>query len=397
MLGRIPTCYVFSGFGWPPRPEYRREMQCTGVRVGHGPLLVSFIPGSVGQATSARTSWCTSNLCALCHGHVESSNCDAPNKDYYNDWFSIWDYAEIAVDNAAFALPPLNAPLDFQSAVLAKNAALAYVASHALPNPGGGTLRFDQLDSVRRYSSPVANWNGNLDVWSRTWNVHIPADEMIPWDSLPVITTFPGSRLLWSGHEIIAEYVLVGAEMHMSLVLHREDRYRPLSHEPHEDTDVATLPLVRFEIELLTGVRARFMKPDSAYLSTPWKGADSKVELTIENRYGERMPRVLPVGMDKIVYKNWLGWELAPPTRVRWRGHLGFFSDPPTANAFDYDYYDQVPDTVNYECCAMAHGLDGLSIPALTSHPNADAGDRRRVWTGEVVIRFPLESYCPEL
>ncbi|KPL05338.1 hypothetical protein AMJ85_11945 [candidate division BRC1 bacterium SM23_51] len=183
----------------------------------------------------------------------------------------------------------------------------------------------------------------------------------------------------------------------MSLVLHRENRYEPLSGNPHEDTDVVTLPLIRFEIDLLTGVRARFTKPGSAYLSTPWKGEGSKIELTIENRYAERMPRILPVHKDKIVYKNSFGWELNPPTRVRWRGHLGFFSDPPTANTFDYDYYNELGSTtVECECCAMAHGLDSLSIPALESHPSAEAGNRKQIWAGDVKIRFPWENYCPE-
>jgi len=399
--GLIPTCWWFNQNDWPPRPMI--SMACTSYRYGHGPMLVIFPQGLIREFANLRVlaggnvGGCATNVGVFCWGHREENRCHAENEwgtEYYNDsHVGIWDFAYTNATGACF-VAPTGLSEEHQAIVDAKNAALSYLATRQLPADGDVVKNFEQLDSPRRHASPGQNLNSNLTLWDRSWNMYGGA-VTIPYSRLPTVCEFPGSYLLASGHSVIVEYVIVSAEWTMSLVAHRR-KEKPIGDFPTSRMINPTYPMVRHQIEINMGLRVRFPDDAPRYLQRTWLETPDQIELTIP-AMDSPLPRIEPSGLDKIIYVDAQSRRLPPPLRVVWEGERGFFSDPATEDVFDHDYWDENPQTNQYHCNALARGFGGIggsltdwfSVPAVESHPEHAAGDRKRIWGGEVTISFP--------
>lgn len=420
-VGLMNSCYVFAGVQWPPR-----FFICTGViggNYGFGPIRFPMTPGSVGNASLARVGrveraaqvdqakGCTSQMLNLCRGELEPGGPCTTYDDpgHYNTGLNsasrnAWSFCRIDEMEPVFLKDPAG-PDTYQAEVDAKNAVLGYLTADR-DLGGSGLMKFDQLDGSIS--------NESLDFFDRGWPVVSEGQGPPPFDTLPRVTTFPGSHLEGSGEPLLAEYVITEAFIQMSIVLHRIETYSFLSLPTQpEPEDQETIPLVRIRIKVLMGMRVSFSQAGPNVLSRPWADPPDTIPLTIENRVGPRFPRVLPVNADRIVYVDDLGRTLRPPPLIVWEGHSGFFSDPPARNRFSHWYMDQVGfSTIAHECCALNYGLSfpppeghpqdpptegdtGLIIPAMESHAAELAGERRQIWDGHLTIRFPWEGRCP--
>ena len=420
--GLMNSCYVFSGVEWPPR-----FFICTGIpggNYGWAPITFPMAPGNVGNVAMARvgrvehadevkaSQACTSQLLSLCRGNLEPGGpCttypDVPG-GFYNTGLNsgsrnAWSFCRIDELEPTFVKDPTG-PDTYLAEVDAKNAVLAYLKADR-DLGGSGLLKFDQLDGSES--------NNSLDFYDRGWPVISSPEDIPPFETLPRVTTFPGSHLEGSGEPLLAEYVITEAFIQMSIVLHRVESHDPLVGSTPAPSSEETLPLVRIRINVIMGMRVSFSEAGPNVLSRPWADPPDTIPLTIENRPGARFPRVLPANADRIVYIDDEGRTLRPPPLVVWEGHLGFFSDPPTRNRFSRWYEDQVGSTdIAHECCAMNYGLSfpppvgrpedppeegdtGLIIPAMESHADDAEGERRKIWDGHLTIRFPWEGGCP--
>lgn len=391
LIGMLHTCFAFEGFRWPPD-----FFVCTGQYVGHTPIVIPMTTNVLGQAALARTTnrhevlqspntWCTSNFGVFCWGHTVSSDCSQPGgwPEYYNEpHHRLWDFAYVTSFAARFAEHPAL-PDDFQAAVAARNAVMEFITDDIAAG-ADGQLHLDQLDSARRFAGPADNFNFVLDYWGRVWNPR-SADNWTAFADLPAVMEFPNSKLANTGHPVIAEYVIMGAAIELSMVLHRIKSTPPCTASgPPEETH-SIYPLVRMKITVWMGMRVQF--PDGAprYLERTWRDPPDQVPLRIVNGYDQPFPRITPANSDRVVYIDDTERTLAPPPIIVWQGHRGFFSDPPTEDRFHYDLY-----AGGYrECRAAAAGLDGMLIPAIESHPDNEEGDRKRIWTGSFKFTFP--------
>jgi hypothetical protein len=300
--------------------------------------------------------------------------------EYYNSQWWLWDYVGIVNNTAAFIDDP-DAPDEYRARVMAKNTALAYVASNIFP----GGINFQQLDSRRRYSSPAQNFNSQMDRWARGWNSHMT----VTMDWLPAVTSFPGSYVKETGDPVRADYVIFRVEFRMSLVMHRVFTGNPLGADP----DVCMFyPIVRMQIYLWMGVRAEFAVPGTHNLVRTWLQVPETIPLKISNRMAERFPEVQAdqggsVRMGTIIYVDAAGREFKPPSTVVWEGDLGFLSNPVTDDHFDWDYYDVHGSSRHEKCKAMGLGMNNCIVGAMQSHP--DDVPEKQIWTGQVEFNFP--------
>lgn len=395
LAGFFHTCFAFAGFRWKPE-----VFICTSKYIGHAPLLLTLSTSALGQAAMARTTnrtiihsprtWCTSNFGVFCWGHTENSDCDQPPNfpNYYNEpHHSLWDYADITHFGPRFT-EDSTGPDDYQAAIDARNVVMEFIDAD-IAQGFDGLFHVDQLSSPRRNASPDANWNVLLDYWSAAWNPR-PGDdpaEWVPFDDLPAVMEFPNSKLVNTGHPVIAEYVIMGVAIELSMVLHRRKTEPPCAFGPRPPEEThAIYPLVRMKVTAWMGIRVNF--PDGAprYLERTWRDPPDQIQLQIVNGYDQRFPRITPVNSDQVTYIDESDRRLDPPPLIVWQGHRGFFSDPPVEDRFHYDLFKN-PDV--RECTAVAAGLEGMAIPAIESHPDNDEGDRKRIWTGSMKINFP--------
>jgi hypothetical protein len=353
-------------------------------------MVLAITPGLVGQGYFLRTNKCSSNLGVLCYGHTVSSVCyyEDPGEDYYNDWHNVWDFCYSTI-RARFAEHP-TAPDYFQAAIDARNAVMEFIENDTDAG-ANGLLHLDQLDSARRRASPGQDLNTLLDYWARGWDPRGPAGpgEGIAWNDLPAMMEFPNSRLVNSGFPVIAEYVLMRAYVEMSMVLHRISDFDAQVGDDDDEVIYPTYPIIRVRVFAHMGMRVRFIDDGPHNLERTWRDPPDSVPLIIDgNSYDRPFPRILPANMDQIQYIDEAGRTLTPPAFIRWDGHLGFLSDPPTEDRFHYGVWWGSPQLLRYHCKAMAAGFDGLQIPAMESHPENEEGDRKRIWTGHMEIAF---------
>ena len=405
LIGFLHTCFAYTGFRWAP--EY---IICTGQYVGHVPIMLTLATNALGQAAFARTAhrtiifpsgdtWCTSNFGVQCWGHTESSNCIQPPNwpEYYNEpHHALWDYAHITSFAARFGQDQTD-PDDYRAAIDAKNAVMEFIADD-ISEGFDGLLHLDQIESVRRGASPATNWNLLIDYWSRGWNPR-PGDDpedWVPFADLPAVMEFPNSKLVNTGFPVIAEYVIMGAAIELSMVLHRIKSVPPCHPDPGtSEQNHALYPLVRMRVTVWMGMRVQF--PDGAprYLQQTWRDPPSQVRLSIVNGYDQPFPRITfngqlhPANSDQVVYIDDSDRRLDPPPHIVWQGHRGFFSDPPTEDRFHHELFDGG----ERECKSAAAGLEGMIIPAIESHADNDEGDRKRIWTGSLKFVFPWREY----
>ncbi len=402
--GFIHSCYLFEGFGWKPA-----TFICTSLTVGHAPLLVRMSGGGLGRGASARATndpafntICTSNMGVFCWGHTVGSDCSQPPNwpDYYNTnpnlAYSLWDYAHVTSFAPRFVVYS-SLPADYKAAAEAKNKVLEFVGDDIAAG-SEGIFHLDQIESARRFASPAANWNALLDLWGRGWEGRLGDDpgEWVDFAALPAVMEFPNSYLANSGHALIAEYVIASASIQMSMVLHRLKKTPPCAANPRPAEETSSIyPMVNMTISVHMAMRVRFRddEADPHYLQRTWLDPPDQVDLLILGGYDRLFPRISSsdgqTNLDRIVYKNAAGTTLAPPPLVTWKGHMGFFSDPPTEDRFHYTLADKGVA----ECTAIAAGLEGMKIPAMESHPDRLAGDRKRVWSGDVGFVFPWRDY----
>lgn len=390
--GFLHTCFACTGVRWPPN-----AFICTSKYVGHVPLLLTMLTNAFGQAALARTSyrtalyepntWCTSNIGVLCWGHTESSDCTVypPNwPNYYDEpHHTVWDYAEITSFAARFG-QDATLPDDYQAAIDARNVVMEFIQADIAAG-FDSDMHLDQIDSQRRDAPWEANWNATMDYWGRGWN---PLAEGWAFAALPAVMEFPGSKLVNTGHPVIAEYVIMGAGIEMSMVLHRRKTTPPCAGGPRSPEEThAIFPLIRMKVTVSMGMRVTFPDSEFRYLDRTWREASDPnrlLRLQIVNGYDQPFPRIIPANSDQVTYIDDAGRQLDPPPLIVWSGHLGFFSDPPTADRFHYDLFAGRAR----ECTAVAAGLDGMLIPAIESHPDNDEGDRKRIWTGGLKLKF---------
>ena len=388
--GKMCACWAFLGYGWPPRSGLFNVL-CTGIFLGAEPVDLRFLSGRIGQAALVRTDECTSNLGVLCWGHTENSDCDLdPGEEYYNDRRDVWNFCHSRI-RARFVEHP-DAPDNFQAGIAARNVVMEFLENDTdLGN--AGLMHFDQLNSARR-SEEDQNRNSQLETWSRSWPTQGDPDP-IPWDDLPVVMEFPNSKLVNTQFPVLAKYVIIGASVEMSMVLHRISEFDGLFPDRDgSEVENPTYPIIRIRIDVQMGMRVRFADGDPQFLDRTWRAPDDPertVLLTIDSGYNQPFARVLPANMDQITYIDPEGRTLAPPPLIRWDGHLGFFSNPQTTDRFHHGMWTTPgnPQVLRNHCRAMAAGFDGLQIPALESHPDRDEGQRKRIGTGHMTITFP--------
>jgi len=388
--GKRPTCWWFFGNSWFPGVD----MQCQSVHYGWRPMLVHMRPGPIGEYAHLRLGQgCANNVGALCWGHRKDNRCHAEHEyetDYYTgEHHSIFNYVLVDASAATFATPD-GSDDEWAAIQAAKTAALNYLATHDLPQDGDVIKNFDQLNSARRYASPDVNHNATLTLLDRSWNMYGGA-VTVSYRQLPTVCEFSGSYLLASGHRVVVEYVIVSAEWTMSLVAQRR-KSKPLDQEgaPPSTQLYGVQPMVRHRIEINMGLRVRFPDGDPRHLERTWLETPDHVVLTIPPM-DSPWPRVEPAGMDRIIFADSAGRVLHPPLRVVWEGERGNFSDPPTEDIFDHDYWLANPTTDEYHCKALARGFTDppFPTPAVESHPEHAVGDRKRIWGGQVTLRFP--------
>lgn len=325
-------------------------------------------------------SWCTANMNVLCCGQIPNyndcvGNANTGSASYYMDLtasgnaWGIWDFARIIEFNGQFGD---HATLDHDRAAIdAKNAALAFVGSD-IAEGANSVMDLEQLSSWRRFGGFEVNLNQYLNYFAAEWTA--PEGQAIAVHSLP------NSFLRKAGCAVTADYVITKARIELSLINYRE---RTFTHADMSSTDFPdekvkrTLPIARINVVLEMGVRATLAEPCDAVIVGG----------------GEAASPFPSVEGDRIVYVDALGRGLLLPARVNWRGNLGAFSDPPTADIYSHEYTaacgDGGNDTDLNECCALAHGLRDLFIPPWPSHPDSSLASPNYLWEGGMRIQFP--------
>lgn len=415
----IPTCSWATGALWNPTPAtYPR---CTGNAETHrtDPVRLSFsgdglwfegesltpafvrhwVPPAQAPASSEtpgvgenykRWSWCAGNMLVLCCGHVpvyQHLDCNAHglfqyylDLNYSNQMWHLWDYAEITGFDGTFRVR--SDLLQDTGALAAKNAALQYLSEHMVE------LGLAQLENPRRTASPFENWNSELNRFSAIFDSGGDEDD----EPGPVVHTFPNSYLRRGRQRVSAEYRVVRATIELEVIPYR---IKSAGFPAGGDDSVwtpeqlrAVFPYSRGRAELHMGTTATMLDP---FAGTVDGGGHSGSERS------QRFPTVSPA--DDIVYVDADGRTVVPPARVLWMGNLGAFSDPVHEDVFNYEYQNLCGGFFAVgsasECCAIAHGLRELTVPAWPTDIDARPTDRSGLWSGSLQVKFPnFNLFC---
>jgi hypothetical protein len=189
-----------------------------------------------------------------------------------------------------------------------------------------------------------------------------------PFPTLHAIDTLTG-RLRKSGHELNAEWVLVDAAMDCSVHLHRVNRTIPTANQVLAPD---TYPLVVLRVRCHMGVRI-----DATELAA-FNAAGHTLEgsaLVLEENYApdDNFPTLVN-DVDEIEWTDPNGDAVRPPSRVIWKGQVGWRTDPQTEN-------------IGASCGQIAAGMI-RPIPAMNSHRAGNPGERNLIWTGSIGIRY---------
>lgn len=396
---------------WMRGGQYRfppNELICTGNYLGAEAQPVRFDVGSLGNAGFVSTGKsnagtggaCSPSFAALCSGkglephgecdsHYQGSQFPA---DYFVENRSIWDRFYI-LNMAASLVADSNSPDQDPAAIAANKTALAWLCGHY------ADIGMDQVDHT-------AGDNANLDWSARGWNDSgslYPTIEDVPH----VLASWPGCRLRYSGHAVIAELVPWNIAIRMSFVpLRVDDRAvcegwigDPLLRSEKMN---ATYPLIKLQIEMLLGVRARFVEEGPHQHVRNWLPADDPtrvVDLAITNRTNERFPVV--TAPDEIVYVDEIGREFdgRPPLTVRWLGCVEPLTRHEWADVFAHAYYAGLGETTARKlCCGLAKGMGNVTVHAEASHVDETteaAADRLYTGSVRIGVNHQVGGYCP--
>lgn len=417
----IPTCSWATGSLWNPAPPtYPR---CTGDADTHGtdPVMVSFgadgfwfqsdslspafvrhwvppaqhpafAPGerTVGE-WNKRWSWCTGNMFVLCAGHVpgyQHFDCNSHglfnyylDLQYSNQPWHLWDYARVIAFDGVFRTR--TDLMQDAGVIAAKNAALDYLATNF------AALGLEQLDNPRRTASPFENWNSQLNRFAATYDAG-GDDEDEPG---PVVYAFPNSYLRRGRQRVHVDYRLTRVTVELEVIPYRvKDAGVPTGGDDSIWTPQqlrAVYPFVRAKIECHMGTTATLLDPAEVEIGGGGHSGETR---------GQRFPTITP--HDEIVHVDAEGRTVMPPTRVLWMGNIGAFSDPVQEDVFSYDYAARCTGAHfgvgnMDECCAIAHGMRELDIPAWPSDIDSRPTDRAGLWSGTLKVQFPnFNSLC---
>lgn len=406
-FNRIQTCQWYIGYDSPP------EMYCTGIYLGDQPETIMFAAGSLGQAAFVSLGdwehqWgmsmggAVSNVLAMCRW--KAPECEEDCELYAGSLFpgeyvspnhSIWNRVYVRQIAAEMYCDPESPDPDHARIAGLKNRALAWLADDASQG-FDGICHLDQMDG----SLTAIDW------WSREWSAASMA-------SMPVVATWPNCRLRWSGLPVIADWVVASASIEASIVLYRR---RTLASCQATQSDLHKCrhllnyrASIRLRVRMAMALRARFATDGPHQLIRDWlpEDADGRVvDLQIENRQNERVPRVLPVlpvngrAADHIVYVDGDGYEFAdlPPLDAVWWGEQGPLCEGGWPNLFPDEWYVAYNNwSIGGECCGVGKGFHDVRVASLESDPDADAGERQKLYSGfvRIGVDHELGGLCP--
>lgn len=168
----LATCWVFAGFGWPPR-----VFHCTGALTVAGPIPVRFMPpglwntalihlGSHGEDGAASVSnACTCNAAVDAWGFRDEDGCFPGSTGYYNQSLrTAYDF--MFVNGLSMTWGGTRPEEELKNKIVE-----LFEADRADNN--GFAYGFGQIDSERRLADDLDNKNFALPRYGRTWNVGV--------------------------------------------------------------------------------------------------------------------------------------------------------------------------------------------------------------------------------
>lgn len=372
--GRRADAFTYTGFDWLPEGE---AFQCKDT-TQHGPKPILTGTKELFQGIFIRddfhqlfkTSGCTANRMVLCGGvnlHL-SQHCawippiaDPPPIDSHHISPHHQMYNFCTIDYQGLGLDTWGNPSPAE--------AIARSIKRAALNKVQDIAALSQLDYYPFTFGDSPSGNRYLDSWRRSFGVGVPAEQIIPQTTIAV---FENCRLRHSGFPVRAEIFIREAHVAMSLVPYMTfDGVNLL-------TGFKMYPSARVRIFLVLGIRATILEEE------PIVG---DIELSIEHPDDYLSPpRVLPLGIDRIVYSDG-NVDFIPPTVADWWGYHGEFGVQPWQ---PIDVSDE-PQLDVAKCCYLAAKLDGLEVGPWPT--NVDAGGASSFYEGRVKLGFLTSNW----